>query len=669
MWSPATAQGHAYWDMHAQLPADRLAAAAPASPSRYMVFRADAEHAQMLVPQHASGAPFYPAAPAASQPMQPMYPYAPSMVAVPMHPDLAQHLQRLSAGGSFPGGSGFSDYAMADQQQQAQLPMLMPMPAGYGVVPHDKGAVPALDDDRPDALLDIPWSRTRGETMTPAPDMDAAQNMDELMALSRRAQQEAGGNPNLFVCPHCEKRYAGKHARSIWRRHLQDKHAIPLSVQPRRTRWDRDANRPRNATERRERMLESKRRWARKRREQERQANTALRESEGPCAAEPAVEPAVRAPLPKIVPASPVRVPDKENAIDPSLTEKHLLPTPSRTAFAPRDPNLRLSARKRYGAPSDLLAPAKSPGAVEAKMFLPSPFPLLQSTPMRQGWRAPAHSPPDTASMWDAKRRGPPASLTKRSTSDRAALASFARAEPSPRTKPGSASKRAGKSVYGDMQDSPTARALRTSAGDAGRGAPGGDQFSSPQHLNLTQSLGLAPHSANKPGGAFAYPPGVSMTPVGMGIGATPFGKMPLGFTPTIGGLLRGGLDGSTAPPSAGSSAAYLAGAGDASVSQYMMGCGALETPSAEIVRSARRGQSEGAFHSSSERDEDDDLDQEGECQRNGSPSVRPRLRGPSLKPVLPTHDSPSKMRPTMRPPSIPTPLSRRPRTPHSLIR
>lgn len=41
-----------------------------------------------------------------------------------------------------------------------------------------------------------------------------------------------------FKCPHCDKTYRGKHARSIWRRHLQDKHGIPLAAQPRRTRWD-----------------------------------------------------------------------------------------------------------------------------------------------------------------------------------------------------------------------------------------------------------------------------------------------------------------------------------------------------------------------------------------------------------------------------------------------
>ncbi|PWN87652.1 hypothetical protein FA10DRAFT_303769 [Acaromyces ingoldii] len=76
----------------------------------------------------------------------------------------------------------------------------------------------------------------------------------------------AAGAGSCFQCPYCEKRYTGKHARSIWRRHLQDKHAIPLSQQPRRTRWDGDMNRPKNAEERRQRMLESKRRWARKKR-------------------------------------------------------------------------------------------------------------------------------------------------------------------------------------------------------------------------------------------------------------------------------------------------------------------------------------------------------------------------------------------------------------------
>lgn len=97
------------------------------------------------------------------------------------------------------------------------------------------------------------------------------QDIDNLLALSR-AQAGTNGDLSAFPCTYCDKVYTGKHARSIWRRHLQDKHNIPLSAQPRRTRWDGDVNRPKNAEERRARMLESKRRWARKKRLQEKQA-------------------------------------------------------------------------------------------------------------------------------------------------------------------------------------------------------------------------------------------------------------------------------------------------------------------------------------------------------------------------------------------------------------
>lgn len=48
----------------------------------------------------------------------------------------------------------------------------------------------------------------------------------------------ASSSETDFKCPNCDKVYKGKHARSIWRRHLQDKHGIPLAQQPRRTRWD-----------------------------------------------------------------------------------------------------------------------------------------------------------------------------------------------------------------------------------------------------------------------------------------------------------------------------------------------------------------------------------------------------------------------------------------------
>lgn len=79
-------------------------------------------------------------------------------------------------------------------------------------------------------------------------------------------KQEEQGDLPVFQCSLCPKVYTGHHSRSIWRRHLSDKHGIPLSDQPRRTRWDGDENRPKDDNERRQRTLESKRRWARKRR-------------------------------------------------------------------------------------------------------------------------------------------------------------------------------------------------------------------------------------------------------------------------------------------------------------------------------------------------------------------------------------------------------------------
>ncbi|KAK4052531.1 hypothetical protein OIO90_004298 [Microbotryomycetes sp. JL221] len=73
----------------------------------------------------------------------------------------------------------------------------------------------------------------------------------------------ASSESTSFRCAHCDKVYQGKHARSIWRRHLQDKHGIPLSQQPRRTRWDNDAGK-KTEEERHTRLLDSKRQWARK---------------------------------------------------------------------------------------------------------------------------------------------------------------------------------------------------------------------------------------------------------------------------------------------------------------------------------------------------------------------------------------------------------------------
>lgn len=99
----------------------------------------------------------------------------------------------------------------------------------------------------------------------------------------------------VFPCPFCEKSYGGKHGRSIWRRHLSNKHGIPLHIQPRKTRWDNgrpclhvlqvpliltgmsapqsDTNRPKDEAERHKRTLESKRRWAAKNRQDKKGKN------------------------------------------------------------------------------------------------------------------------------------------------------------------------------------------------------------------------------------------------------------------------------------------------------------------------------------------------------------------------------------------------------------
>lgn len=48
--------------------------------------------------------------------------------------------------------------------------------------------------------------------------------------------------PNQFeqyTCRLCRKTYNGRNARSVARRHLQDKHGVPLGMQERRSRWDR----------------------------------------------------------------------------------------------------------------------------------------------------------------------------------------------------------------------------------------------------------------------------------------------------------------------------------------------------------------------------------------------------------------------------------------------
>ncbi|RXK38200.1 hypothetical protein M231_04484 [Tremella mesenterica] len=70
----------------------------------------------------------------------------------------------------------------------------------------------------------------------------------------------------MYTCRLCAKTYDGRNARSVARRHLQDKHGLPLSMQGRRSRWDQAVDRPKDAEEARERALKSKRGWAMKHR-------------------------------------------------------------------------------------------------------------------------------------------------------------------------------------------------------------------------------------------------------------------------------------------------------------------------------------------------------------------------------------------------------------------
>lgn len=60
----------------------------------------------------------------------------------------------------------------------------------------------------------------------------------QLSARTLALMDQPESEVTIYDCEYCEKTYQGKHARSIWRRHLSDKHKIPLATQPRRTRWD-----------------------------------------------------------------------------------------------------------------------------------------------------------------------------------------------------------------------------------------------------------------------------------------------------------------------------------------------------------------------------------------------------------------------------------------------
>ncbi|KZT58570.1 hypothetical protein CALCODRAFT_494662 [Calocera cornea HHB12733] len=66
-----------------------------------------------------------------------------------------------------------------------------------------------------------------------------------------------------YDCPWCDKSYTGANARSVWRRHAQEKHNLPTLLR-KRSRWDTgsDSSRPKTLLEKKERNLASKRQWA-----------------------------------------------------------------------------------------------------------------------------------------------------------------------------------------------------------------------------------------------------------------------------------------------------------------------------------------------------------------------------------------------------------------------
>lgn len=635
MWAPpippsggVPASSVPYWDMHpTAMPMER-GTNAPSAAACYMMYRPDND-AGMLVPPPPmmAQAPSHPAM---------MYPFP-----MPMSNEAAG-MGRMSgppaSSGAAP-GSGYmmpmgSGYPMMD----ASVPMMMPMAPAmpmYPMHPHERS--PDVEVRTEPALVDA-WASLPGDASAPENSDTRLPNMTDLLALSRQAQLEADGGPNanVFVCPHCEKRYVGKHARSIWRRHLQDKHAIPLSVQPRRTRWDRDANRPRNAAERRERMLESKRRWARKKREQERRAMAAERAAASASKASPAGSGANVSVADESVSSTSSTSLGAHAAPVPVAPEPMRLPTPP-----PKPTPLRALAPRDTNVPTPRMnLTMKSPMVLDAKMYMATPF---QSTPRRSGFTPSAQalpSPSDSRAMPGSARRhaglAPPSSLTKRSMSDRAALASFARVDAAPRM----AAPQALRQHEGPM--SPPSR-----AGKSGRQ----DQFSSPQNLNLTQSLGLAPHSISKAHGGFHSLYGSHhMTP--MGAAGTPLSRMPLGLTPTINGLLRGSHAGDL------SAQAVLGAGGD--LGSYSLGFTPLESPRAlnSLRRTPRHIST--SFHSSSERDEDEDLDQDSE-NRIISPSLRQRVRG---KRGSSPQNTPSKVMPPLWS-TVTTPLGAR-KTPRS---
>lgn len=81
---------------------------------------------------------------------------------------------------------------------------------------------------RPNGLLPCPaapgWSLDVNDLLIIHPDADKGDSAYTVW--------------KLITCRVCGKTYDGKNGRSVARRHLQDKHGMPLAAQSRRSRWD-----------------------------------------------------------------------------------------------------------------------------------------------------------------------------------------------------------------------------------------------------------------------------------------------------------------------------------------------------------------------------------------------------------------------------------------------
>lgn len=156
-------------------------------------------------------------------------------------------------------------------------------PVQLGLVPLSNQWTPNQNCAHSGRLVNVDEIQCNPNIFTSYARRDAgAPQVDPFAQLSARTLElmdQPESEVTIYDCEYCDKTYQGKHARSIWRRHLSDKHKIPLSTQPRRTRWDNDANRPKTEEERRERTLESKRRWARKNRAAKKAARDGQRSS------------------------------------------------------------------------------------------------------------------------------------------------------------------------------------------------------------------------------------------------------------------------------------------------------------------------------------------------------------------------------------------------------